>query len=127
MSLNKVSKWSLAALVLASAPIAAAWLPLMASATESGSGNSEVSSRSLIDSEGWAILFVLAVPCVVALVPLLVGAGPAAQVVRSATALVFGLIVLVGIASIGMFLLPALVALIGAAIVGRTDAGAVNG
>ncbi len=127
MSLNKASKWSLAALVLASAPIAVAWLPLMSSATVSDSGNSEVSSRSLIDSEGWAILFVLAVPGVVALVPLLVRARPAAQVVRSATALVFGLIVLVGIASIGIFLLPALVALIGAAITGRTDAGAVKG
>jgi hypothetical protein len=123
--------WGAVGLVLAAAPIAAAWLPLVTEVTVSagphvatGPAASAVVTtsrqRALVESEGVAVLVPMAVPMCVAAVPLLFRRSPRAGALRVAAAVMLGFGCLAALASVGLFYLPALAALVAAAISGRS-------
>jgi hypothetical protein len=115
---GRPARWSVVALVLAALPIVAAWLPLTTETTTDSSGTTTTSNPSLIASEGTSVLIVLVVPAIIALVPVLLRHRPAAQPARIAAAVLMGIGVFLALMSVGIFYVPALVALIVAAATG---------
>jgi hypothetical protein len=118
--------WGVAGLVLAALPIAAAWLPLVTEVTVSTAasvGATSTRHRSLVQAEGLAVLVPMAVPALVAAVPLAFRRTGRAHTLRVAAAAVLGAGCLVALASIGVFYVPAVLALVAAAVRGRPGRG----
>ena len=65
-----------------------------------------VSHHSLLDSEGWTVAIVLAIPVVVSGFPVLIGSRRGSRPARIASAVLLSAFVLVGLLSIGIFYLP---------------------
>jgi hypothetical protein len=112
--------------VLASLPIAvAAWLPFDSRETvtvDSNGVTTFASSRlSLIESQGWTVLIPLVIPAVLTVVPVVMCSPRAAQRARVAVAVLLGIGVLLAMASVGMFYVPALGFVVAAAVQGRDE------
>jgi hypothetical protein len=116
-------RWNLVALALTIIPIGLAVLPIGSQTETSSSGASggpdgtvssidttTVSHPSLLTAEGPSVLLVLAVPVAITTVPLLWRQRRGQVGIGAAVAL--GLFVILGILTIGLFYLPALVALV---------------
>jgi hypothetical protein len=116
---GRPERWSFVALVLSILPVAVAWLPLATETTTDSSGITTTSHPSLIDNEGRSVLLVLLVPVVIAVIPVLLRHRPVAQAARTAAVVLMGIGVLLALLSIGIFYVPALVALGVAAATGR--------
>jgi hypothetical protein len=106
-------------LVLATAPFAMAWLPLGSATSADSNGTVTASHPSLIETEGLSVLIVLLVPVVIAAVPLLFR-YTSAQAARIVAAVLMAIGVVLAMMSIGIFYVPALIALIVAAASGRS-------
>jgi hypothetical protein len=105
--------WNLLALVLAMAAVVLLIsVPTYSSTTVDSSGTLASERRSLIETQGFSVLIILAVPLVVTGVPLLVRSGRLARRTRTAVAALLGMLVLLGAASIGGFFLPAWLAMV---------------
>jgi hypothetical protein len=116
---GRAERWSFVALVLSVLPVAVAWLPLATETTTDSSGTTTTSHPSLIDNEGVSVLIVLLVPVMIAAIPVLLRHRPAAQAARTTAAVLMAIGVVLALLSIGIFYLPALVALVVAAATGR--------
>lgn len=108
------------------AAVAAVFLPLQQTVvSQSGPGplqtlELEYSSRSLLQTEGASVLVAAGLPVLVALMPLVFGAGRHARRAEIVSAVLLGGFVVVAGFSIGLFYLPAALA---ATLVARRVAG----
>lgn len=112
--------------VLASLPIAVAiWLPFDSSETmtmdSNGATTSTHSHLSLIESQGWTVSIPLMIPAVLTVVPVVLRSPQSAQRARVAAAVLLGIGVLLAMASVGMFYVPALGFVVAAAVHGRDE------
>ncbi|HET8615871.1 MAG TPA: hypothetical protein VFL94_10125 [Actinomycetales bacterium] len=106
--------WQIAALALAAlATLLLLVLPAYSSTSQSSDGPSVTTTTTLLEQQGPGVLGILAVPLVLMLVPLYVRGGARRWVSLACTALLF-VGALLGLASIGMFYLPAVVCSIAA-------------
>jgi len=107
--------WVIAAVLLTSAAsVVLMFVPTVTTETESD-GVVRAGSESLIESQGWAVAVLLAVPVLISAVPLLVPGRHRFRVTIGSAVLLAGGAVL-GAASVGVFYLPG-VALLVAAVV----------
>jgi cytochrome bd-type quinol oxidase subunit 2 len=114
-------RWSIVALVLAALPVVVAWLPLGTSTSVDSAGHVTTTHPSLMTTEGPTVLIPLLVPFVITLIPVLLHRRhPAAELARIVAAVLMSMGVVLAILSIGVFFLPALIALIAAAASGRS-------
>lgn len=112
--------WSVAAFVATVLPLGlAAWLPVASEVTTDSSGVTVETRRTLLAGEGSSILVVLAVPALVAAVPLIACRTSRAQTARIAAAVALGLCAVLGAMSVGVAYLPAVALAITAAARGR--------
>ena len=107
---------SVVAFLLACLPVVLVWVPFGGRSTViSGDANGPdvmIEERvSSLASEGWTVLVPFVVGAVLALVPVLVARRRVARATRIVVAGLFGLGVFAAFASIGMFFVPALIAL----------------
>jgi hypothetical protein len=115
---GRAARWSLVALVVATVPVVLAWLPIGTETSGDSLGTTTTSHPSLVESEGASVLIVLLVPVVIAAIPVLLRHRAAAQPARIAAAVLTGIGVFLAILSVGIFYVPALVALVVAAAIG---------
>jgi hypothetical protein len=119
--------------VLACLPLALIWVPsggreVMVSSDANGALVQEEHRVSLIANEGWTVVIPFLVAAVIALVPLLVARRRFARGARIVAASLFAVGVVISLASIGIFFLPALGALAAAAAVDDgSDAAELGG
>lgn len=114
--------WSVAAFVATLLPVGlAAWLPVVSEVTTDSSGVTVETRRSLVAGEGSSILFVLAVPALLAAAPLIVCRTRRAQTARIAAAIALGLCAVLGAMTVGVAYLPAIALALVAAARDRQD------
>lgn len=114
--------WSVAAFVATVLPLGlAAWLPVASEVTTDSSGVTVEARRTLLAGEGSSILFVLAVPALVAAVPLITCRTGRAQTARITAAVTLGVCVALGAMTVGVAYLPAAALALVAAVRGRQD------
>jgi hypothetical protein len=101
--------WLLAAAAVAVVTgVLVAFLPMVEQSSTGGTGGT-VDQRSLVETEGWQVVALFAVPVALCLVPLL--ARHRRRPLAVAAAVAFGLLVAISAASVGLLYVPALAAL----------------
>lgn len=91
-----------------------AFLPVYSGATSDSNGTSTETSATLVQENGPSVLVVLAIPILISLLPLF-ARGRAWQPLSITAAILLGFAVFLGILTIGIFFVPAMVVEIAAA------------
>ena len=101
-------RWSLAALIATVMPLALAmWLPLVSEVVPDGTGATTETQRTLVASEGPSVLGLLAVPVLVAAIPVLARRTRRAREARIGTAVALLVCAALGAMTVGVAYLPA--------------------
>lgn len=114
----RARRWNLGAVAIASLTgLGAALLPLVATRSIEAGGVETSGQESLLSSEGPGVLVVVAIPIVLVALPLMFRSAKAAHRSRVTVAVVLGVLVILGAASIGLLFVPTLIAMIGSVVV----------
>ena len=101
-------RWSLAALIATLIPLAlVVWLPVTSEVSVDSSGLTTETQRTLLASEGASVLGVLAVPVLVAAIPLAASGTRRSRQARIGAAIALGLCVVLGAMTVGVAYVPA--------------------
>jgi cytochrome bd-type quinol oxidase subunit 2 len=125
--MERMRRWGWHGIAVALALAAAVWLVLGTSGTsESVSTSSDgtvtrtVSQTTLLQTEGWSVLIVLALPVLLTALPLLVLHRHRRRVAEVSVVLL-GVLVFLAMFSVGVFFLPAFIATVVAAARSRSS------
>lgn len=105
--LKRVLQWIAFAFTVAASSLLS-FLPVYSGVTSDSNGTSTETSATLVQVNGPSVLIPLAVPIAISLVPLL-ARGRAWQTLSIVATVLLGVAVFLGILSIGVFFLPALI------------------
>lgn len=110
---SNARRWNLIAVAIASlTALGVALLPFGTSSSTDTNGLETSSRVSLLSSEGVSVLIVLAIPVLLVAVPLLLGGNAAVHRTRIAIVGVLVILAVLAAASIGVFFVPTLIAMI---------------
>lgn len=104
---KRVLQWIALGLAVAASAFLT-FLPVYSGVTSDSNGTSTEARATLVQVNGPSVLILLAVPVVISLVPLLAH-GRAWPLLSIVAAILLGIAVLLGILSIGVFFVPALI------------------
>ena len=110
---KRLLQWLTLVLTVA-ASMLLAFLPVYSGATSDSNGTSTETSATLVQENGPSVLVVLAIPILISLLPLF-ARGRAWQPLSITAAILLGFAVFLGILTIGIFFVPAMVVEIAAA------------